>query len=168
MKLIEELEELISLANDTPDLTTQLEAKAKISAALDQLSKAINDFHTSAGVYVDTVNSADLTQAIDNLNVNTEKIKNLLSGVYNAEPTEDSADLETVDVDIEPVDMTNLLGGTDFDQVAELPIQPTELPREEEEEVVTTSFEKPDEIEDEEDVDSLEEEPSEDEDQDEE
>lgn len=156
MKLIEELEELIAVANESPDLTTQLEAKAKISAALDQLDKAIKDFHATAGVYVDTVNNPDLTQAVDNLNMNTQKIQDLLAGVYNAEATDDvTAGLETVDVDIEPVDMTDLIGGSDFDQIAEMPIGPTELPREEEDEIVTNSFENPDEEENEDEEDEF-------------
>lgn len=98
---------------DTPeevDTTKELDAKTKISRALDVLKDAIEDFKSATIEELDLISDADLTASFEQLDTITSDIQNIITGKTDTveseakpEELETVEDEETEDDDLEEV-----------------------------------------------------------------
>ena len=86
--------------------TDELDAKVKISRALDVLKQAIEDFKSATIEEIDLVNDSELTTTFEELDAVTNKVTNILSGNNEATDTQllDDDVLNTEEDDVENVE----------------------------------------------------------------
>ena len=106
-QLIEELEDLFAKldVNDASfgesDSTEVLEAKAKLSAALDQLDKSIADFNVAGRPQLELIGNPDLTSIVDEFVNKISEVRAKINGTGHEEPDGDEMEPEFPEFDQE-------------------------------------------------------------------
>jgi hypothetical protein len=160
-KLAEDVEQLIAdvIATAEPKNTTvQLEAKAKISAELDRLINAYDIFRQEVDTIVPSTGLETLTSTLDDLKDKLVSAQTALGGEMVAAGAEAGSEVidvvDTIEPEVQPelADDTDLVDYLDvnFDDEAELSIEPTDLPDVEDASTETEEEPKKDDGEDEE------------------
>lgn len=106
--------EVSNLDLDKKDLTNELDAKTKISRALDILKAAIEDFKNTTAEEIDLVDDADLTVYFESLDDITRNITDVLAGKTAQENVDPQSEMEQEEANNE--EPTDEESDEDFDE----------------------------------------------------